>query len=108
MTKKIGTNLNSSTDSDEFKVLVNSTTAVQLIPEVLGAEPDHVSVEVYNESQFPLWVRKRAAFVDNEKTGIQVGPNETKDIVKNSAVYRGEYSAILDSGPDKQIFVVVT
>ena len=103
MALKIGGNLNSNTESFEFKITVNQTTATTILESLADDAPNRIKLDLYNNAETPVWIRKKAALIDNEKTGIQVLPNETKNIFNSESTYRGEVSAILDSGPDSTI-----
>ena len=78
-------------------ITLNETTSTILSL----ADSDRIYVHVCNnDSQKEVWIKLQAASVDNDKKGFFLATKGNADghFVLDSAIYRGEISAIADSG----------
>ena len=105
MAKKVGKNINSNDEAFSASYSVGSSVAVTILLAQQPEDPPFSEVNVTNNGNRRLWVRKRAASVDNLKDGISISPRETYKIVKNSENYTGEISAIFNSGGFSDVYV---
>ena len=103
--KRIGKNTNETGEAVTNVVSVDSTTTATLLPALVFTDRPYMEVNVTNDGNKALWVKKQAASVDNDKKGVRVIPGETAPIIKQGEVYRGEISAIFDSGGSRDVIV---
>ena len=104
MTKLIGQNINTSSSSQTTEVIVDSTTAVTLLP--VRTEPV-LSIHVTNLGNRDLVIRDYAASIDNNKNGIIVEGGETRRLVDFTDNYLGEISGIMVGGPARKVVITV-
>lgn len=98
MSKNTGKNTNENDEASQTIIPVDGTTAVTLVPALADDAKPHSNVTVTNDGNKSLWVRFYPAAQDDILTGERIAPGESRVIIENSEVYRGEISAIFHSG----------
>lgn len=91
--RNFGRNANTSNTSTTTTPEVNPTTAVV----IFAASIDRMKITVINYNPYGVWLREKAASVDNNKEGYFIPRYSMAiDIVDNK--YSGEVSAISEKG----------
>jgi hypothetical protein len=110
MTKRTESLLNFSNEGhDLLPVLVNSSTAVTLLPAwnpvIEGQIP--LRIDIYNPNNSLLWVKNQPAEEDNlKRSGIIVHAGLSRTIyTATEGIYLGEISGILDKGSTGLVYV---
>jgi len=103
MDRKIGGNLNLTSDSNYSVVVVNSSTAQKLFDADDIKTSQRLSIVVSNNNNQGCWARLYPAATDNFKVGVFIAPNTSKEVVKPESDYTGEVSVIMESGGSKTI-----
>ena len=66
-------------------------------------ESKRLSVSVSNPNNQDCWVRFYPAALDNDKKGVLVVKNSSKEVMPPDNIYVGEISIIMDAGGNKTI-----
>jgi len=106
MAKRIGSGFNVTDASTNTTISVDSMTAATLLAaDTAGLQSQQIRVWITNNGNLPLWVRFRAASLDNIKDGLLVQPGEAKIVSGNGSLYVGEISGIFDAGGPMDVMV---
>lgn len=106
MSKRIGTNTNSNTETTITTHSVGSGARVDIVPALADGDPPHITISVANKGNRVLWVGKIAA-AGSDLVSVPISPGESKVIVSNSDIYRGAISAIFESGGTRDVVTEV-
>jgi hypothetical protein len=106
MTHLIGKSSNTNDESNNLEISVDSTTATTLLPAQVPGDLTRIRVAVYHNGSSILWVRRYEAGTDNAKIGEPVMPGEKTILEVHDDIYTGEISAIFQSGPAENVYMV--
>jgi len=101
----MGRNRNINDTATMTKVTINATTATKLV----DANSDRISLtitvdnDIYPEEYQRIWIRLKAASVDNAKEGDLLAAGESANMETDN-IYTGEISAISDKN-DIDIYI---
>ena len=99
MTKRVGGNFSESdTSTLSGGIPINNSTSTLILAALASDVAPHIRVIATNDSNKDVWVKFQAASVDNDKDGFKLYANTTAVILELPNIYRGEISAIADSG----------
>ena len=95
----IGKNTDSS-DSATLSngIAINSSTSTLILAALATDAQPHIKIIITNDSNKDVWIKFQPASTDNDKKGFLLYSNTTTVLLEDSGIYRGEISAIADSG----------
>jgi len=99
MTRDIQRAINSNDESVPSEITLNSSTSTIISTAKIGIDkrPERINFIFSNTSSKLVWLKFQAASIDNNKTGIAVFPRTNYEMSTDN-IYKGEISAIADSG----------
>lgn len=104
--KNIEQNINRTGESNILvPIPIGSSLSVDIVPAIQDGEQPLLGIVVYNDGNSTLWIKLQPAATDNDKKGIPIFAGEKEEILKFGNNYDGAWSAIMNAGAEKNVYV---